>query len=687
VNQRQPLYKNQDPTAGKFVSYGDETFRITDVHLTGVVSCDHWTGTPLTPTGCQIFSRLPAHIETPKMVREEHQRLRRPSPLQFLRCLKEEAQREGLHVIAALTYEAAHIHEDLPLPRKPFLEFFITSVSTDNRAFQPSPQMMNDARRARPASQLVSDSSPHFFANFARSEDFLRAGDIFEIVLSRRFQFECNPQHMSFFLASTMEHRMAPYRFVLDFPNTILLGASPELLVKVSGQTVTNRPISGSLRRSQQGGPLSSEELRQFDVLLHSEKEKSELDMLIDLSRHDLHRVCNGVHIKNYRESLVLETVAHTQATVTGQLKPEFDSIDALFSCLNAGTLVGAPKKKAMEIIAELEPEPRGYYGGNLVHIFPNGDLRAIILIRTAILQKNILTIQAGATVLLGASADYEFWECGAKARSLLAEIGHEDLCYRDGTPPPIVDQNTVNNPRDAFTGTFSEMAARTQPIQIADTAPAKTKTDEVKAPSPANNKSLSLLMIDNQDSFTFNVVALFESLGCDLTVVRNDSPMPRWEDMDGLLLSPGPSSPRDAGFLLDIVKACAGRIPVFGVCLGMQAMIEALGGELSRMTQPLHGKCRPVHIVGECPYFMGISTPFAAARYHSLHGIKIPPPLKIVAVDDNGIVMAVEGAAHWPPFFGVQFHPESFLTGETGVHIAQNWLDCVRRERDNLTS
>ena len=632
-----------------YLAYAGEVFRVGTVHVRGVARADGWEVEGLTDKGRLLAERLPSTVPPIEPVGYEDRRLRRSSPLQVLRVLAEEAGREGLHLLGLLSYEAAHIHEDLPLPSEPFLEFLVVDGGMTQ---VPWPSVGEPAARVSPpATTLLEDTSDRFAASFEASRGHLRAGDIYEIVLSRRWTFATDVARMREFLARTMDQRRAPYRFVLDFPLTCLVGASPELLVRVDGREVTTRPISGSMRREGGGANLTDAERATFEELLRSEKEKSELDMLVDLARHDLHRVCDGVRVERYRDAFVLETVVHTEATVRGTLKKGCDGLDALLSCLNAGTLVGAPKKKAMEILARLEGGPRRAYGGTLVHVLPGGDVRATILIRTAFLDEGRLVLQAGATVLLDSDADYEFWECGAKARSLLEEIGHGGLCFGAGEPPSIVSGRDVAAPRDAFLDPF----------------PAGEAED------------LRLLLVDNEDSFTFNLAALFRGLGCRLDVVRNSTRVEDLDAYDGIVLSPGPSSPAEAGFLLDYVRRCGGNRPVFGVCLGMQAMALGLGGELARMEWPLHGKRRPVLLAGRSRYFEGIPDGFMAARYHSLHVTRVPDPLVVTARDENGVVLAVEGPAVWPPFVGVQFHPESFLTGEPGIRLARNWLEALR--------
>ncbi|MCA2961184.1 MAG: chorismate-binding protein [Silvanigrellales bacterium] len=659
---------NEKAYAGEqYISYHDESYLPSVVHLQGWAGQGQLHFEPLTPLGRSLATALPSTYSPHEgTVADERERVKRQGPLQVLRRLAAAAQEAGLHLLAIVPYELAHVFDDLETDLPCLVEFqMVDMVTLPTRAL---PWDALAPTHPRPSLTLLEDTSPAFLPAFEASQEHLRAGDVFEIVLSRRFTLKTDGRALFAFLAERTGQLRAPFRFALSFPHTRVVGASPELLVRVCQGQVISRPISGSLRR-EGAGTLTENERTEFEKLLQSEKEKSELDMLIDLARHDLHRVCEDVRVSDYREALVLETVAHTQATVSGTLREGNDALDAFLSCLNAGTLVGAPKRKAMEIIRTLEGTPRGYYGGNLIHLRPSGDLRATILIRTCVLEGDQARLQAGATVLVESDARYEYWECGAKARGLLALLGAQDLAFSDAddNPPPIVQTSRVD-PADVrlFFGAGYGSGQ-------------KNRTEKT---------SLRLLLVDNEDSFTFNLEALLASFGCSLTVRRNRLPIPDLSAFDGLVLSPGPSAPADAGFLLDYVRQAAGKLPVLGVCLGFQAMVEALGGELGRLEAPLHGKVRHVRQTEGAahPFFAGLPESFPVARYHSLYARTVPPTLRILASDERGVPMAL--AAHktegaWEGFFGVQFHPESFLTGEAGTILMRNWLGSVKRIAD----
>ncbi|MEW6077268.1 MAG: aminodeoxychorismate/anthranilate synthase component II [Thermodesulfobacteriota bacterium] len=185
---------------------------------------------------------------------------------------------------------------------------------------------------------------------------------------------------------------------------------------------------------------------------------------------------------------------------------------------------------------------------------------------------------------------------------------------------------------------------------------------------------SPKLLMIDNYDSFTYNLVQLFLGFDLDITVRRNDRVTIEEIELmqpDYLVISPGPKAPQQAGLSVDIIRAFCGRMPILGVCLGMQCINEAFGGRTVRAPLPVHGKTDAVFHDGG-PIFAGIPSPFTAARYHSLAVEPDSNRLAVSAETADHVAMAI----HHPdyPLFGVQFHPESFLT-EHGARLAENFL------------
>ena len=188
------------------------------------------------------------------------------------------------------------------------------------------------------------------------------------------------------------------------------------------------------------------------------------------------------------------------------------------------------------------------------------------------------------------------------------------------------------------------------------------------------------ILFIDNYDSFTFNLVCMMGALEPDLKVVRNDAITPAEAASlrpAGIVLSPGPGRPSDSGVCPELVKAFAGRIPILGVCLGHQVIVEAFGGQVDRAIKPMHGKISPV-VHDRTGLLHGLPSPFEAGRYHSLVAVagSLPSDLAVQATSPEGEIMAVRHRSL--PCHGVQFHPESILTPEGGV-ILRNFLFLCR--------
>jgi len=182
------------------------------------------------------------------------------------------------------------------------------------------------------------------------------------------------------------------------------------------------------------------------------------------------------------------------------------------------------------------------------------------------------------------------------------------------------------------------------------------------------------ILVVDNYDSFVFNIVQYLAQLGAEVTVKRNDDvTIEEARTYDGVLLSPGPGTPEDAGVCMSIVRECAGQVPIFGVCLGHQAIAAAYGATVDRAPELLHGKTSQVHHHGE-GVLAGMPEPFTATRYHSLAVVPetVPAELIVTSTTDSGVVMSLRHATLQVE--GVQFHPESVLT-EGGHLMLANWL------------
>ena len=193
------------------------------------------------------------------------------------------------------------------------------------------------------------------------------------------------------------------------------------------------------------------------------------------------------------------------------------------------------------------------------------------------------------------------------------------------------------------------------------------------------------IVLIDNYDSFSYNLYQLIGSGEPDVKVVRNDAyTVEEIEAMkpEAIILSPGPGKPSDAGICIEAIRYFAGRVPIFGVCLGHQAICEAFGGTVSYAKELMHGKQKEIHQIGENQLFQGLPETFLAARYHSLAAVKesLPEELKVTAESEDGEVRAVEHTKY--PIYGVQFHPESVMTPDGKIMI-ENFMDVVRGGRE----
>lgn len=193
------------------------------------------------------------------------------------------------------------------------------------------------------------------------------------------------------------------------------------------------------------------------------------------------------------------------------------------------------------------------------------------------------------------------------------------------------------------------------------------------------------IVLIDNYDSFSYNLYQLIGSVEPDVKVVRNNAyAVEEIEAMkpEAIILSPGPGKPSDAGICIEAIRYFAGKVPVFGVCLGHQAICEAFGGTVSYAKELMHGKQKEIHQIGENQLFQELPEIFPAARYHSLAALKekLPEELKVTAESEDGEVMAVEHTKY--PIYGVQFHPESVMTPDGKIMI-ENFMDVVRGGRE----
>lgn len=269
-----------------------------------------------------------------------------------------------------------------------------------------------------PASATVAPEDEAFLRAVEKAKEATRAGEIFQIVLSRRWSLPLEASAYTLYRALRLTNP-SPYMFFLDTGQAQVLGSSPETLARLRGAVATTCPIAGTRPR----GRSAEEDTALERELCNDEKERAEHLMLVDLGRNDLGRVCRPGSVSVVRFMAVerYSHVMHLVSEVNGRLQAGKDALDVLFSCFPAGTLTGAPKVRAMELIEELEPVRRGIYGGAVGYFDLGGDMDACIAIRTAVVTDGHVHLQAGAGVVFDSLPERELSECGHKVQALLA--------------------------------------------------------------------------------------------------------------------------------------------------------------------------------------------------------------------------------------------------------------------------
>ena len=315
-----------------------------------------------------------------------------------------------------------HLHLDAPDLEAEYLhtQALIENVrqrlrQTPGLPEEPAP--LHDSETLRVCSNRTQDE---FEAMVRQAQEYIRAGDIFQVVLSQRLNRHVNAAPFTVYRALRAINP-SPYMFFLDLEDLFIIGASPELLVRVEDGEVTIHPIAGTRRRGLD--PHSDQQLA--DELQHDPKERAEHVMLVDLGRNDVGRVSapGSVQVTQFMEIERYSHVMHLVSNVTGQLRPELTPYDALRAGFPAGTVSGAPKIRAMEIISELEETQRGVYAGAVGYFSHSGNLDTAIALRTMVMRDGRAYIQAGGGIVADSQPAEEYSESLNKARALLRAL------------------------------------------------------------------------------------------------------------------------------------------------------------------------------------------------------------------------------------------------------------------------
>jgi anthranilate synthase len=483
------------------------------------------------------------------------------------------------------------------------------------------------------------DHAPGEYADVVRvARQAFKRGDLFEVVPGQTF-FEPCPAPPSELFRRLRERNPSPYGFLVNLGETeYLIGASPEMYVRVEGDRVETCPISGTIARGRDALGDAAQILK----LLGSSKDESELTMCTDVDRNDKSRICvpGSVRVIGRRQIEIYSRLIHTVDHVEGRLRDGFDALDAFLAHAWAVTVTGAPKAWAMQFIEDHERSPRAWYGGAVGLIGFDGSMNTGLTLRTIRVTQGVAQVRAGATLLYDSDPDEEERETHTKAAALL---------------------DAIRRPRgvtlDAGSGSAGDRPGAGRRI----------------------------LLVDHQDSFVHTLGNYLRQTGAEVDTLRAGFPHEELDRRrpDLIVLSPGPGTPSDFDVSGTLGAAVTRGIPVFGVCLGLQGMVEHFGGRLGVLDYPVHGKASRIRVVGG-RIFAGLPAEFRAGRYHSLFAVRdaVPAALEVTAESDDGVVMAVEHRTL--PLAAVQFHPESILTldDDLGLRLVRNVVAALTRGR-----
>ncbi|MCH9673973.1 MAG: anthranilate synthase component I [Gammaproteobacteria bacterium] len=485
-----------------------------------------------------------------------------------------------------------------------------------------------------PDASSGGDHSPGEYAASVRvAKEHFRKGELFEVVPGQTFVEPC-PAPPSEVFRRLKQRNPAPYGAFINLgQGEYLVAASPEMYVRVEDDRVETCPISGTIAR----GADAIGDAKNILSLLNSEKETSELTMCTDVDRNDKSRVCEpgSITVIGRRQIEMYSRLIHTVDHVEGRLRDGYDALDAFLAHTWAVTVTGAPKHAAIQFIEDHERSPRRWYGGAIGMVGFDGNMNTGLTLRTVRIANGVAEVRAGATLLFDSDPEAEEAETRLKASALIDAISRPE---------------------------------------------APNVTAAHKAASASSDRKI--LMVDHQDSFVHTLAGYLRETGAEVVTLRSgfDQSVMAEHAPDLVVLSPGPGRPDDFGLSQTIASALDLGYPVFGVCLGLQGIVEYFGGQLDTLGYPMHGKPSNIHTAGS-RLFAGIEGPITAARYHSLFADpqSLPECLTVTARTDDNVIMAVEHKSL--PIAAVQFHPESILTleGDVGRKLIHNVVCALK--------
>ncbi|MCD8378132.1 MAG: anthranilate synthase component I [Candidatus Gastranaerophilales bacterium] len=515
-------------------------------------------------------------------------------------------------------------------------DFEYGGFSTSDIPFESvlEPEMDNDTELKTNGEIETTLTDKEYAGLVDKAREHMHSGNIFELVLRRKFYASYTGSTSKLF-KKMVEINPSPYQFFCQFIDEQLVGTSPEMFVRVTGNRVETCPISGTIKRGL--NPIEDE--KQIRSLLNSQKDEVELTMCTDVDRNDKSRVCKAgsIRLLGRRQIEKYRGLFHTVDHVEGILRDDCDGIDAFLSHMWAVTLMGSPKSTAVRLIEEYESEPRKYYGGAIGVLFCNGNLNTGITIRTIHIKNGIADYSVGASLVYDSDGADEAKETRIKSTS--------------------------------FFNLF------------------RSKQKEKDTVKELKGSGLKIVVIDNQDSFVNILSDYFRQTGADVVTYRSGvSPdVILSEKPDLVMHSPGPKLPEDFN-VPELVRMISGyNIPQFGVCLGLQGIVEAFGGKLRRIDIPHHGKKWTITHNNE-NIFSNLPQVCEVGAYHSWVADEscLPECLKITASNKDGMIMGISHKEK--PIWAVQFHPESIMSMENdlGHKIIANVIECVKRYKND---
>lgn len=461
------------------------------------------------------------------------------------------------------------------------LQYEFVTKNGSTRGLPRNGQIIDYRGKALTVNQASDHAPGEYEQQVEKALEYFIRGDLFEVVPSQNFFQACDKPPTELF-RKLQEINPSPYGFIFNLGGEYLVGASPEMFVRTEGRRVETCPISGTIKR----GKTAIDDAAQILKLLNSSKDEAELTMCTDVDRNDKSRTCEpgSVRVIGRRQIESYSHLIHTVDHVEGTLRPEFDALDAFLTHLWAVTVTGAPKRWAMQFIEQHEHSSRRWYGGAVGYLTFQGDLNTGLTLRTIQLKDSIAEVRVGATVLYDSIPEAEAQETITKAAALF-----QTLYQAKHQSSEFLNNSTLEH-------------------QQASTESGKR-----------------ILLIDHEDSFVHTLANYIRQTGATVKTLRHgfSESVFDTERPDLIVLSPGPGRPDDFR-VRETIAACTKRqIPIFGVCLGLQAIVEAFGGELGVLDYPQHGKISRVSVVAtDSIIFKDLPKSFEVGRYHSLFGV-----------------------------------------------------------------